>query len=145
MTNCSAFVDDLSLNQAVIKTPDQTVVSLRSTLSEIELLTVSVDIAEDVEGNPADQSVVLIEDDDDPQGEDPANETDHDLSISFADSVDMFLAKHRNESQIITVSSEDSVVSSPMTEFGPFSPEPSPRSEDIEDEEYQLLNLFMER
>lgn len=145
MTTSSAYVDDLSLNQAVITTPDQTVVSLRSTLSEIELLTVSLEEVVDDQDELGDQSVVLIEDDDDPQGGENANATGSDLSISFADSVDVFLAKHRNESQIITVSSEDSVVSSPMTEFGPFSPEPSPRSEDAEEEEYQLLNLFMER
>ena len=58
------------------------------------------------------------------------------MFITFSDSVDLFLAKQRNESQTVTIgSSEDQSASFPVAERKPFSPEPSLHEEEHEDNE----------
>ena len=138
---------DDSLNNALVATPDQTLVSLKSSISEIEILAVSLEVFEDAIEDVLELSVVEVDAEGNPlEGpEEDVNNHTGELSISFTDSVDVFLAKQRNESQIVTVSSEDSVVSSPMTEFGSFTPESSLLEDDGDDEDIKLLNTFMAR
>ena len=140
----SYYIDDLALNQVVVASPDPPLINLGSPMAEVQILSVSieeiVDVSPDVsdleteDGGSADEEEL-------DNGEDV--DAPDDESISFEDSIDLFLAKQRSESEIVTVSSsdsnpsEDSVNSSPMTEFGPFSPDPSLYEEDSDEDEDQ--------